>query len=82
MSWIDTIKSWLGIASEINITTPRMCLSAFIRCLDKCDINADGMINSRELLKLYKDMTIHTIVGYEMTDGELELWLKNFIKRS
>ena len=78
MSIIDTIKNWLGIASEINMTTPRQCLSGFIRALDKCDMNEDGMINSKELLKLYKDTTVNSVIGYEMTSGELELWLKNF----
>lgn len=81
MSWIDTIKSWLGIVSEIDLCTPRMCLSAFIRALDKCDMNEDGMINSRELLKLYKDTSVGSVIGYEMTSGELELWLKNFITK-
>lgn len=81
MSIIDTIKNWLGIASEINITTPRACLTAFIRSLDKCDVNEDGMINSKELLKLYKDTSINSVIGYEMTSGELELWLKNFCNK-
>ena len=80
MSIIDTIKSWLGIASEINLTTPRLCLSAFTRAIDKCDVNEDGQINTKELLKLYKDLTVNSVIGYEMTTGELELWLKNFCK--
>lgn len=81
MSIIDTIKNWLGIASEFNFTTPRMCLSAFTRALDKCDVNEDGQINSKELLKLYKDTTVNSVIGYEMTSGELELWLKNFCSK-
>ena len=81
MSFIETIKEWLGIASELNLTTPRQCLSAFIRALDKCDMNEDGMINSKELLKLYKDTSVGSVIGYEMTSGELELWLKNFCSK-
>lgn len=80
MGIIDTIKEWLGIASEVNLCTPRQCLSAFTRAIDKCDMNADGMINSKELLKLYKDMSINSVIGYEMTSSELETWLKNFCK--
>jgi Ca2+-binding EF-hand superfamily protein len=80
MGIIDKIKEWLGIASEVNLCTPRQCLSAFTRAIDKCDMNADGMINSKELLKLYKDMSINSVIGYEMTTSELETWLKNFCK--
>lgn len=81
MSWIETLKSWLGIASEINITTPRACLSAFTRAIEQCDMNSDGMINSKELLKLYKKMTINSVIGYEMTTDELKMWLDDFCKR-
>lgn len=80
MGIIDKIKEWLGIASEVNLCTPRQCLSAFTRALDRCDMNADGMINSKELLKLYKDTSLSSVFGHEMTTSELQLWLENFCK--
>ena len=80
MSIIEKIKEWLGIASEINVTTPRACLSAFTRALDSCDENEDGEINSKELLKLYKKLTVNSVIGYEMTTSELKLWLDEFCK--
>ena len=81
MSFIETIKEWLGIASNVNLTTPRQCLSAFTRAIDKCDVNQDGMINSKELLKLYKDISVGSVIGYEMTTSELESWLKDFCSK-
>ena len=80
MGIIDKIKEWLGIVSEANLCTPRQCLSAFTRALDGCDMNADGMINSKELLKLYKDTSLSSVFGHEMTTSELETWLNNFCK--
>lgn len=80
MGFIDTIKEWLGIASNVNLCTPRQCLSAFTRAIDKCDVNQDGMINSKELLKLYKDISLSSVFGNEMTTSELKLWLDNFCK--
>ena len=80
MDIIGKIKEWLGIASEINLCTPRQCLSAFTRAIDMCDMNSDGMINSKELLKLYRDMSLHSVIGCELTTSELEVWLKVFCK--
>lgn len=80
MGIIEKIKEWLGIASEVNLCTPRQCLSAFTRALDRCDMNADGMINSKELLKLYKDTSLSSVFGHEMTTSELQLWFENFCK--
>lgn len=79
--FIEWIKNILGIASEFNLTTPRMCLSAFIRSIDKCDINEDGLINSKELLKLYKDTSVKSVTGYEMTNEEIYTFLEDYLKR-
>lgn len=81
MSIIDKIKTWLGIAVDVNLTTPRACLTAFAKAIEQCDKNADGQINSKELFKLYKDMTIKSVICYEMTDSELSAWLDDFCKR-
>ncbi len=77
----EKIKEFLGIVGNTNLTTPRECLSSFVKALDKCDVNEDGMVNVKELLKLYKDTSIKSIVRYEMTSEELKLWLDDFCKR-
>ena len=35
----EKIKEFFGIVAETNLTTPRACLSAFLRSLEKCDVN-------------------------------------------
>lgn len=77
----EKIKEFFGIVSTKNFTTPRACLSGFLRSLDKCDVNADGQINSKELLKLYKDTTIKAVVSYEMTNSEIDAYIESFEKR-
>ena len=79
--FVQWIKNVLGIASEFNLTTPRMCLSAFLRSIEQCDINDDGLINSKDLLKLYKDTSVKSVIGYEMTDSEINTFLEDYLKR-
>lgn len=77
----DKIKEFLGIVGNTNLTTPRACLSAFFRALEKCDMNEDGMISTKELLKLYKDTTVNAVVSYEMTTSEINAYIESFCKR-
>lgn len=77
----DKIKEFLGIVGNTNLTTPRACLSAFLRALERCDVNEDGMINTKELLKLYKDTTVNAVVSYEMTTSEINAYIESFCKR-
>lgn len=77
----EKIKEFFGIVAETNLTTPRACLSAFLRSLEKCDVNADGMVNTKELLKLYKDTTVKAVISYEMTNSEIDAYIESFEKR-
>ncbi len=77
----DRIKEFFGVVSNTNLATPRACLSSFLRALEKCDVNEDGMINAKELLKLYKDTTVNAVVSYEMTTSEINAYIESFCKR-
>lgn len=79
---LEKLKKWFGIAVNYNFTTPRICLSAFIKALDKCDVNEDGEINAKELFKLYKDSLAELTVGQGMTTSEIKAFIDDFCNRA
>lgn len=77
----EKIKEFVSKLFEVKMTTPRACLTAFMKAIEQCDVNEDGYINPKELLKLYKDTTIKSVFTDEMTTTEMHDYVESFSKR-
>ncbi len=77
----EKIIEFVSKLFETKMTTPRACLTAFMKAIEQCDKNEDGYINPKELLKLYKDTTVKSVFTDEMTTTEMHDFIESFAKR-
>ena len=76
----EKLKKILGIISKYDIATPKDALKAFVVALEKADKDANGMINVKELLVLYKDTLLYVAIKPSVTDDEVVQKVKDVLK--
>jgi len=78
----ERITLWLNRIACINIVSPRRAMSAFILAMNGVDINKDGELNAKELLKFMKRAFKELVYAPEQTDEELHAALTEILKLS
>lgn len=76
----ERIKRVLGIISNMNISTSRNCVVAFILALEQADEDKNGIIKVKEMVKLFKTLFLYP-VSKDMSDDEIKAYIESFITR-
>ena len=67
----ERIIEWFNKIALINIVSPRRALTAYLLALSEADIDGNGELNIREILKSTKNKLIYLAFSPCLTDHEI-----------
>ena len=65
----------------INIVTPRRALTAYITALSEADLDGNGELNGKELIKATKVKFRNLIFSKDLSDKEIHDLVDNILNR-
>lgn len=77
----EKIINWLNKIALINVVTPRRAVTAFIVSMKNADIDDNGELNIRELLRNMKQTFKALIFTPDMTDEEIHNALDEILSK-
>lgn len=78
----ETIISWINKISLINVVKPRRALTAYIIALKNADVDGNGELNIRELLRNTLITCKEMIFSADMTDEEIHEAITELLKKA
>lgn len=77
----DKIIAWINKIALINIVTPRHALYAYLKALSTADLDGNGELNAKEVLKSTKVRLKELIFAEDATDEEIHDLVDSILSR-
>ena len=75
------IIAWANKVALINVVSPRRALTAYIKALYEADIDGNGELSIKELLKTTKDNFKYLMFMDGMTDDEIHKIINEILEK-
>ena len=77
----EKIMAWINKIALINIVTPRRALYAYLKALRTADLDGNGELNAKEVIKSTKTRLKELVFSNDATDEEIHELVDKILAR-